>query len=128
MTSLQQSLTDIRNKLYDNLPTGEVKVWDLIDLIKWHINDIDNLLQRDAVTAPVKQERLMVTVDNSYTHGGVIHVYEPNCDKIGCKEFVVHYNKMYTCDQYNALQDLLDDALTREIKLQEQIENLNPKP
>lgn len=36
-------LIDIRNKLYNDLPTGgDIKAWDLLQMIKWHINDIDN--------------------------------------------------------------------------------------
>lgn len=38
-----KALADIRNKLYEQLPTGEVKTFDLVQVIKWHINDLDNL-------------------------------------------------------------------------------------
>lgn len=39
---LVQELIDLRNKLYDELPSGEIKAWDLIQVIKWHVNDLDN--------------------------------------------------------------------------------------
>lgn len=44
-----KELVDIRNKLYNDLPVGELpetKVWDLIQMIKWHINDLDNFASR----------------------------------------------------------------------------------
>lgn len=43
---LVQELVAIRNKLYDELPTGKIKAWDLISIIKWHINDLDNFTSK----------------------------------------------------------------------------------
>lgn len=39
---LIQEFVDIRNRLYDELPTGEIRSWDLIEIIKWHVNALDN--------------------------------------------------------------------------------------
>jgi hypothetical protein len=39
-----KELTDIRNKLYDALPSGEISAWDLIQIIKWHLNDLDTFI------------------------------------------------------------------------------------
>ena len=37
----RKELTIIRNKLYDNLPTGEVNSFDLITIIKLHLKELD---------------------------------------------------------------------------------------
>lgn len=42
-----KELIDIRNKLYNSLPTGEDNgTWDLLQMIKWHINDLDVFCSR----------------------------------------------------------------------------------
>src|SRR5438477_7709753 len=39
-----EALADIRNNLYDNLPKGEVDSWELLQAVKWHLNEIDNFI------------------------------------------------------------------------------------
>ena len=39
-------LIDIRNKLYEAIPTGEMNTWSLIQIIQWHCNDLDNYMSR----------------------------------------------------------------------------------
>ena len=43
--SVEDVLADIisiRNKLYEDLPTGEMNAFELLQTIKWHINELDN--------------------------------------------------------------------------------------
>ena len=35
-------IISIRNKLYEDLPTGEMNAFELLQTIKWHINELDN--------------------------------------------------------------------------------------
>lgn len=51
-----QKLIDIRNALYDRLPRGEVNSWELLDVVKWHINNIDTLCSEiQPLPTPPKQ-------------------------------------------------------------------------
>lgn len=47
----KDKLIEIRNRLYDNLPKGEVSVFDFIKVIKEHLTELDLLI--DSLTAPV---------------------------------------------------------------------------
>ena len=43
--SVEDVLADIiliRNKLHEDLPTGEMNAFELLQTIKWHINELDN--------------------------------------------------------------------------------------
>jgi hypothetical protein len=39
-----QALVEIRNELYDNLPTGKVHAFDLITVIKDHLKKLDEFI------------------------------------------------------------------------------------
>ena len=41
---LIEALSNERDKLYNNLPSGDIKAWDLLIVIKNHISNIDELL------------------------------------------------------------------------------------
>ena len=43
---LIEALSDERDKLYNNLPSGDIKAWDLLIVIKNHISNIDELLRK----------------------------------------------------------------------------------
>ena len=43
---LIEALSDERDKLYNNLPSGDIKAWDLLIVIKNHIANIDELLRK----------------------------------------------------------------------------------
>ena len=45
---LIEELSDERDKLYNNLPSGDIKAWDLLIVIKIHISNIDELLRKHA--------------------------------------------------------------------------------
>lgn len=51
-----KELIDIRNKLYDALPDGNIDAFELIQIIKWHINDIDNFCSRIAALSQNNSE------------------------------------------------------------------------
>lgn len=42
----------------------------------------------DKQVQPEGEKHIMITVENQYTHGGVIHDWNENCDKIGCQIYV----------------------------------------
>ena len=42
---LTKEFSDERDALYKNLPTGDIKAWDLIIIIKNHISNIDKILR-----------------------------------------------------------------------------------
>ena len=54
-SGLVKELVSIRNKLYNELPTGEIKAFDLITLIKWHINDLDIFCSKLAAASTVSE-------------------------------------------------------------------------
>ena len=43
---LIEALSDERDKLYNNLPSGDIKAWDLLIVIKNHISNIDELIRK----------------------------------------------------------------------------------
>jgi len=43
--NLSESLTKLRNKLYDSLPSGTIDSFTLINLIQNHISKLDNLIE-----------------------------------------------------------------------------------
>ena len=43
-----EALSDERDKLHNNLPSGDIKAWDLLIVIKNHISNIDELLRKHA--------------------------------------------------------------------------------
>ena len=45
---LIEALSNERDKLYNNLPSGNIKAWDLLIVIKNHISNIDELLRKYA--------------------------------------------------------------------------------
>lgn len=42
-------LLELRNKLYDAVPTGEVTAFELIKVIKQHIGELDEIIENDEV-------------------------------------------------------------------------------
>lgn len=43
---LIEALSNERDKLYNNLPSGDIKAWDLLIVIKNHITNIDELFRK----------------------------------------------------------------------------------
>lgn len=41
--TMQEKVEKLRNKLYNELPTGEVNPFDLLKIIKNHISELDKL-------------------------------------------------------------------------------------
>lgn len=41
--TMQEKVEKLRNKLYNELPTGEVNAFDLLKIIKNHISELDKL-------------------------------------------------------------------------------------
>jgi len=39
----KKAVTELRNELYDSLPTGEISAWDLTSVISAHIKKLDEL-------------------------------------------------------------------------------------
>lgn len=75
---LLQELIDIRNKLYDSLPTGEVKAWDLIEAIKWHCNDLDNFCEKLKNQSPVEPDKLQDDDEEDDLYDAVRHLRNDN--------------------------------------------------
>ncbi len=44
MSEQNKKLTEIRNRLYDHLPTGQINAFDLTILISKHLNDLDEFI------------------------------------------------------------------------------------
>lgn len=40
----KQRLTDLRNQLYNDLPTGQINSFELIKIIKNHLDELDNFI------------------------------------------------------------------------------------
>ena len=49
---LNQKLTDIRNELYDYLPTGDLSNWDALNLISNHLGKLDNFIDSELNIKP----------------------------------------------------------------------------
>lgn len=44
MFTLKNRLTEVRNDLYDKMPSGELKAWDLVIIIKNHLTALDEVI------------------------------------------------------------------------------------
>lgn len=65
MAQVLKILTEIRNRLYDSLPTGEMDAnssWELLQSIKRHLNDLDNLC--NSVSSPLIKENVDENIDS----------------------------------------------------------------
>lgn len=47
-----EELIKLRNELYEDLPKGETTAWELLSLIKVHINDLDSYINRNSPSLP----------------------------------------------------------------------------
>jgi len=62
MEEIKRKLTELRNKMYDNLPIGEVESWELIEVIGSHIKELDTLIDSIQSTRWVPLDKAELTV------------------------------------------------------------------
>lgn len=48
--NLKSELTDIRNRLYDRIGTGEIDAWTLLSTIRNHLNELDEFIDEKLQT------------------------------------------------------------------------------
>lgn len=39
-------LTEIRNRLYDRMPSGDISAWELLQTVKLHLDELDQFIDK----------------------------------------------------------------------------------
>ena len=43
---MKTELTEIRNRLYDKMPSGEISAWELLKAVKLHLDELDEFIDK----------------------------------------------------------------------------------
>lgn len=43
---MKTELTEIRNRLYDRMPSGDISAWELLQVVKLHLNELDEFIDK----------------------------------------------------------------------------------